>query len=186
MPVMTGVELRTPRLLLRTPRGGDGVHYARYYRQNRDFLQPFSPLFEPGMFSERDWEASMPTIQQHFAAGTAVRFCLMHGEEMIGVANLTQITRSPAYAAVLGYTLAEAHQGQGLMKEALREIVRFAFERRNLHRIRAEYMPRNERSGRLLRSLGFQVEGYARDHLMINGKWEDHVLAAILNAGWRP
>ena len=184
--LMTGIELRTARLMLRTPRMGDGAHYARYYRMNREFLQPFSPAFEAGMFSERDWEASLPTIQQHFAAGTAARFCLFKGDEMIGVANLTQITRSPSYAAVLGYTLAERHQGQGLMKEALVEILRFAFERRNLHRIRAEYMPRNERSGGLLRSLGFQVEGYARDHLMINGKWEDHILAALTNQNWRP
>jgi ribosomal-protein-alanine N-acetyltransferase len=182
---MTGVELRTARLVLRTPRIGDGAHYARYYRVNRDFLQPFSPTFEPGMFSDRDWEASLPTIQQIFQQGTAVRFLLFRDEEMIGVANLSQITRSPSYAGILGYTLAEAHQGQGLMKEALREILRYAFERRNLHRIRAEYMPRNERSGRLLRSLGFQVEGYARDHLLIDGKWEDHVLAALINPGWR-
>jgi [ribosomal protein S5]-alanine N-acetyltransferase len=182
---MTGVELRTARLMLRTPRTGDGANYARYYRLNRDFLQPFSPTFEPGMFSERDWEASLPAIQQHFSAGTAVRFCLFIEEEMIGVANLTQMTRSPSYSGVLGYTLAEAYQGQGLMKEALRELLRFAFERRNLHRIRAEYMPRNERSGRLLRSLGFQVEGYARDHLLINGKWEDHILAGLINPSWR-
>ncbi len=183
---MTGVDLRTARLLVRTPRAGDGAHYARYYRFNRDFLQPYSPTFEPGMFSERDWEASIPTIQQHFANGTAVRFMLFLGDEMIGVANLTGISRSPSYCGVLGYTLAEAHQGQGLMKEALQEIVRFAFDRRNLHRIRAEYMPRNERSGRLLRTLGFQVEGYARDHLLIDGVWEDHVLAALINRTWRP
>lgn len=182
---MTGIELRTARLLLRTPRMGDGAHYARYYRLNREFLQAYSPTFEPGMFSERDWEASLPTIQQQFNTGIACRFCLFTGDEMIGVANLTQLTRSPSFSGVLGYTLAEKYQGQGLMKEALVEIIRFAFERRNLHRIRAEYMPRNERSGNLLRSLGFQVEGYSRDHLLINGRWEDHILAALTNPNWR-
>ena len=45
----------------------------------------------------------------------------------------------------------------------------------------ANYMPINERSGRLLRSLGFQVEGYARDYLYVGGAWRDHVLTALTN-----
>ncbi|MDQ1883749.1 30S ribosomal protein S5 alanine N-acetyltransferase, partial [Aeromonas salmonicida] len=27
----------------------------------------------------------------------------------------------------------------------------------------------------------FEREGYARDYLMINGRWEDHILTALLN-----
>lgn len=42
-------------------------------------------------------------------------------------------------------------------------------------------MPANRRSGALLARLGFEQEGYARDYLMINGRWEDHVLTALLN-----
>lgn len=183
---MQGVELTTARLKVRTPRAGDGAAYARYYRENREFLQPFSPTFEAGMFSDQDWEASIPFIQQQFANGSSARFCLFLENRLIGVANLTSITRSPSYGATLGYTLDETHQGRGLMKEALRTIVDWAFERRNLHRIRADYMPRNERSGRLLRSLGFHVEGYARDHLLIDGTWEDHVLTSLINPRWRP
>ncbi|KFN17466.1 hypothetical protein JM66_20365 [Aeromonas bestiarum] len=37
------------------------------------------------------------------------------------------------------------------------------------------------RSGALLERLGFEREGLARDYLMINGRWEDHVLTARLN-----
>ena len=39
----------------------------------------------------------------------------------------------------------------------------------------ANYVPTNERSGRVLRRLGFVVEGYARDYLFIGGAWRDHV-----------
>lgn len=183
---MRGVELRTTRLTVRTPIKGDGIRYARYYQENRDFLQPFSPRFDQGMFSAADWEASVPIIQQQFASGHSIRFMLLEGTELIGVANFTQISRSPTFSAILGYTLSESKQGQGYMKEALEEILRYVFEVRNLHRVMANYMPRNERSGRLLRSLGFQVEGYSRDYLLINGVWEDHVLTARINPQWRP
>jgi ribosomal-protein-alanine N-acetyltransferase len=183
---MRGVELRTERLIVRTPIKGDGVRYARYYSQNRGFLQPYSPRFDEGMFSAAEWEASIPLIQQQFANGTTARFVLIQGDDLIGVANFTQMNRSPSFSSVLGYTLSEAEQGKGLMKEALHEVLSYVFEVRNLHRVTANYMPRNERSGRLLRSLGFQVEGYARDYLLIDGVWEDHVLTSLTNPNWQP
>jgi ribosomal-protein-alanine N-acetyltransferase len=54
------------------------------------------------------------------------------------------------------------------------------------HRIMANYLPHNERSGRLLRRLGFVVEGYARDYLYIHGAWRDHILTALTNPDPRP
>jgi ribosomal-protein-alanine N-acetyltransferase len=45
----------------------------------------------------------------------------------------------------------------------------------------ANYMPANERSGKLLSRLGFEREGLAKRYLYINGRWEDHVLTALLN-----
>jgi ribosomal-protein-alanine N-acetyltransferase len=45
----------------------------------------------------------------------------------------------------------------------------------------ANYMPRNERSAKLLASLGFEREGYAKRYLQIAGQWEDHVLTALVD-----
>jgi len=38
----------------------------------------------------------------------------------------------------------------------------------------------------VLRRCGFQVEGLAPAYLLINGKWEDHVLTSIINPGANP
>jgi len=179
------VSFSTERLVIRTPQTGDGEQYARYYRTNREFLQPWSPTFAEDMFSGKDWEDSIPIIRQEFAAGRSARFCLFRNGQLIGVANLTGITRSPSYSCCLGYTLSKDVQGQGFMREGLGPVIGFAFEHRNLHRITANYMPHNQRSGRLLRSLGFQVEGYARDYLLIDGVWQDHVLTALRNERWQ-
>ena len=32
-----------------------------------------------------------------------------------------------------------------------------------------------------LKKIGFTVEGYARDYLFLNGKWQDHVLTSLIN-----
>lgn len=55
-----------------------------------------------------------------------------------------------------------------------------------MHRIMANYMPHNQRSGALLARLGFEREGYAKDYLLIDGKWQDHVLTALTNKEWLP
>ena len=179
-----GVSFSTERLVVRTPQAGDGEHYARYYTTNREFLQPWSPTFNEDMFSAREWEDSIPIIRGEFASGRSARFCLFHEGELIGVANLTAITRSPSYSGILGYTLCQSAQGQGYMREGLLPVIEFAFKHRNLHRVNANYMPHNQRSGRLLKSLGFQVEGYSRDYLLIDGVWQDHVLTSLRNDEW--
>jgi ribosomal-protein-alanine N-acetyltransferase len=71
------------------------------------------------------------------------------------------------------------------MTEALSIAINYVFEELNLHRIMANYMPHNRRSGNVLKRLGFVVEGYARDYLMINGKWEDHIFTSLINPHWR-
>ena len=65
------------------------------------------------------------------------------------------------------------------MSEALRAATAHVFSAMELHRIEANYLPENLRSGRLLLRLGFEVQGYARRYLYIDGAWRDHVLTAL-------
>ena len=45
----------------------------------------------------------------------------------------------------------------------------------------ASYIPDNKRSANLLSRLGFEIEGQARQYLRIDGRWQDHVLTALIN-----
>ena len=179
--------LTTERLVLRLASERDSEAIVQYYRENREFLAPFEPLRPPGFYTTRFWELQACRSHEDYRAGLAVRFFLFRREEpgtISGYVSLTGITRGPAEFCFMGYNLAEHEQGRGLMSEALREIIHFTFAELSLHRVMANYMPHNRRSGRLLRRLGFQVEGYARDYLMINGQWEDHVLTSLTNTEW--
>lgn len=71
------------------------------------------------------------------------------------------------------------------MTRALRMALEYMFDVQNLHRIMAGYMPRNKRSESVLKRLEFTQEGLAKDYLLINGKWEDHVLTSLTNANWK-
>jgi ribosomal-protein-alanine N-acetyltransferase len=66
------------------------------------------------------------------------------------------------------------------MTEAVRAMCDHAFGPLGLHRIQANHLPDNHRSAAVLRRLGFTVEGLARELVLIEGRWRDHVLTALL------
>ena len=67
------------------------------------------------------------------------------------------------------------------MTEFVEGAINYVFERLDLHRIMANYMPGNTRSARVLDKLGFNKEGFAKSYLKIAGEWQDHVLTAKIN-----
>ena len=38
----------------------------------------------------------------------------------------------------------------------------------------------------LKKRIGFEKEGYAKDYLLIDGQWRDHVLTALTTPDWTP
>jgi ribosomal-protein-alanine N-acetyltransferase len=68
----------------------------------------------------------------------------------------------------------------GHMTAAVRALIPFAFGSLRLHRLEAACIPANVASVRLLEKTGFVREGYAREYLCIDGKWQDHLLYARL------
>jgi ribosomal-protein-alanine N-acetyltransferase len=177
--------LHTDRLLLHLPGPEAASRMVHYYESNRGHLGPWEPPFPKGMFTTSFWQHRLSQNQQEYVSGQSLRLVLRRREEpagsVIGLANFTQFVRGAFMACTLGYSMAESAQGQGLMAEALRRALRHLFDEAGMHRVMANYMPINERSGRLLRKLGFSVEGYARDYIYINGAWRDHILTSLVN-----
>ena len=163
----------------------DVPEVIRYYGDNRVHLQPFSPTFASDFLDEAVWLEQVRVRAREFALGETFRaflFVRPEPETIVGNLNLTQVHRGAFQSCVLGYNLAREAQGKGYMTEAVTGAVAFAFGTWGLHRVAADYMPRNVRSAAVLRRCGFQVEGHASAFLLINGRWEDHVLTAITNS----
>lgn len=181
--------IATPRLFIRVAESADVPEVVRYYAENRAHLQPFSPTFTADFVDEATWTEQVRVRAGEFAAGESFRaflFARTEPKSVIGNLNLTSVHRGAFQSCVLGYNLAEAAQGEGYMTEAVRAAVDFAFGTWKLHRVAANYMPRNTRSAAVLERCGFVVQGLAPTYLLINGSWEDHVLTAITNPDWKP
>ena len=156
---------------------------SAFYQRNQRHLAPWSPIRTTDYFSTAQIRRRLEIQASAFEAGLAVHMALLtlDGEQMIGACNFSGIIRGAFQACYLGYHIDEAHQGKGLMQEALEAAIAYMFETQNLHRIMANYIPGNERSARLLERLGFEREGYAKAYLNIAGRWQDHVLTARVN-----
>jgi ribosomal-protein-alanine N-acetyltransferase len=90
-----------------------------------------------------------------------------------------------AETASLGYWVGEPFARRGHMTAALPLVLDFSFDRLRLHRVEAACLPTNVPSRTLLLHTGFSEEGYARRYLLIDGKWQDHLLFAMLREDWR-
>lgn len=157
---------------------------SAFYQRNQRHLAPWSPIRTTDYFSTEQIRRRLEIQASAFEAGLAVHMALLtpDGEQMIGACNFSGIIRGAFQACYLGYHIDEAHQGKGLMQEALEAAIAYMFDTQNLHRIMANYIPGNERSARLLERLGFEREGYAKAYLNIAGRWQDHVLTARVNS----
>jgi [ribosomal protein S5]-alanine N-acetyltransferase len=99
---------------------------------------------------------------------------------IVGVVNLNEIVLGAFRSAYLSYWGYAGFGGRGLMTEALREAVRFAFDEIGLHRVEANIQPGNTRSIALVRRAGFRKEGLSPGYLFIDGAWRDHERWALL------
>jgi ribosomal-protein-alanine N-acetyltransferase len=83
--------------------------------------------------------------------------------------------------AELGYVMEkESHMGQGLMSEALSEVLEYGFHTMGLNRVEAFVGADNGPSLRLLEKFGFQQEGILKGHYLVNGVYEDSWLFRLL------
>jgi len=180
MPLLT---LPCKRLTLAVLDPEQATLESDFYQRNQRHLARWSPIRPADYHSPEHIRSRLAVQASAFELGLAVHFAVLTADasQMIGACNYTVITRGAFQACYLGYHIDEAHEGQGLMHEALEAGIRYMFEAQQLHRIMANHVPANERSAQLLERLGFEREGYAKAYLNIAGRWQDHVLTSLIN-----
>ena len=95
----------------------------------------------------------------------------------IGVYRQKNIHRQ---TAEMGYYLAEAYWGKGIMTDAVKQVCEYVFQNSDILRIYAEPFAYNTGSCRVLEKAGFQYEGTLRNHAVKNGKVIDMRMYSLL------
>ena len=167
----------------RLVQGGDAAALLDYYERNKAFFKPWEPS-RPLAFNQLGFWVEQVALReiQHIEKSAAYWVSEnTHDGQIIAHCSLTNTVRGVFQAAYMGYAIDKRYQAKGLMKALCLDVISYAFNEFKLNRVMANHMPINTRSEKLLRSLGFVKEGYAERYLKINGRWEDHVLNALVN-----
>jgi ribosomal-protein-alanine N-acetyltransferase len=163
--------LETTRLLLRPIEIGDV-----------DALWPY--LSDPEISRYMSWtphrsrqEASdfVTRLIEDRAAGRGMTWSLIYQGRLCGIFSLIAIMRRHRALvydrAELAYWLGMEFRGLGLMKEAGRRVIAYAFEELDIHRLVVGHFTINAASERLIGALGFRYVGEERDAFMKDGIW---------------
>ncbi len=178
-------RLADERVFLRLPERGDYEGWAGVRSRSRGFLTPWEPSWPADALGRPSFRARVARYGEDWRTDQGYNFFIFRPDEtLIGGIGLSNLRRGVSETASLGYWIGEAFARQGYMSAVLPLVLDFAFDRLRLHRVEAACLPSNLPSRRLLMRTGFQQEGYARRYLCIDGKWQDHLLFAILREDW--
>jgi [ribosomal protein S5]-alanine N-acetyltransferase len=155
-------------VLLRPPTRGDmRAFVAAVTASNALHRSWVAPPSSPDQF--RAWRKRMAQPTH-----CALLACRRDSGDIVGVFNISNMVMGPFRSAFLGYYAFAGHEGQGLMADGLRLVVRHAFKTLKLHRLEANIQPANAQSIALVKSCGFSLEGYSPRYLKVAGRWRDH------------
>ncbi len=177
-----GLRLERDRIYLRPPVQRDWRTWASLRAGSRDFLMPWEPTWAYDALTRGAFRRRLKMYKAEMRQGLTYSFLIIRLVDgtLLGGITLSNLRRGVAQSATLGYWIGASYCRQGYMTEALSAVLEFAFSRLSLHRVEAACLPDNEASRRLLLKCGFRDEGYAREYLRINGRWQDHQLFGIL------
>jgi [ribosomal protein S5]-alanine N-acetyltransferase len=170
-------------LFLRTPSLADYPVWAELRAESRAFLTPWEPTWPADDLTRTAFRRRIRRYLTEIREDHAYPFFIFRQSDytLLGGITLSNVTRGMTQTATLGYWMGERHAGRGGMTRAVRALTPFAFGTLHLHRLEAACLPHNGASMRLLEKVGFRREGLARGLVCINGRWQDHIVFALLS-----
>ena len=182
----------TPRTWFPDQLAGATVVLRRHAPGNlRAFLRWYADPEVVRLTRYQDSPMQPDEIERFFAAralgsdSLAMAIHLRDDDRLVGTCALSQLDADNG-SALFHITIGEKDAwGHGYGTEATRLMIDHAFGGLGLHRIALTVFAFNERAIRSYRSVGFVVEGRAREAIWREGRWWDEISMSILDGDWQ-
>ncbi len=148
--------LETKRLIIRQFEVADADDVYEYAK---------NPKVGPnaGWSPHKNKEESLSIVQMFIKANDVWAVVHKGDKKVIGSIGLHSASkRNNEKARMLGFVLSEDYWGQGIMSEAIEQVLRFAFNELDLDIVSTYHFPHNTRSKAVINGLGFTFEGTLR------------------------
>jgi RimJ/RimL family protein N-acetyltransferase len=155
------------------------THDLDYLRLlSADVARPLSPYQIKKQYEE--WEKD---VEKHNAFHFAVR--LKEDNRLIGAVRLFRVEWTHATASVQIGIGDRNDRGRGYGTEALRMLLRYAFDELNLYRLSASTVEYNTGAVRFFERAGFVVEVRRRQAIQRDGRRWDLLMLGLLRDEWQ-
>ncbi|MBC6314969.1 GNAT family N-acetyltransferase [Listeria grandensis] len=137
-----------------------------------------------GIIKPRSLEVFQAAYAKYFlkVSDSLRLFSITLGGRVIGRAELGLIDRENGNAA-FGIVIGDKScWGKGYGKQAICDLLGWAFAELHLHKIYCEVYTFNDRSMNMMRSIGFHQDGVLREHEYFNGEYHDVAVFSILQS----
>lgn len=146
-------------------------------------IRRFQPLHELSSQQLRSDVANQKLSDLYQGKGEKYQWILLCDHQAVGWVTLV-INNWEHGLAELGYAVSSAHQGRGLMTEAVGRLLADVFTRTSIERVEARCAVDNAASRRVLEKNGFRHEGTLRSYFRLRGRRLDNYLFAILKSDY--
>lgn len=173
--------LETDRLLIR-PINIDDKHEIFKYRHDKEANKYQGWIPE----TIEDVELFICEVSKQInVPGSWFQLVIVDKETQVIVGDLgIHFIDSENKQAEIGCTLNKDFQKKGFATESLKRVIDYLFNELNKHRIITSIDPDNENSIRLVERIGFRKEAHFVESLLINGKWVDDLIYALIEKDW--
>ena len=160
----------------------DAAGLFRLIEENRAYLRRYLPWLDQNTRPDHTAAFIRASLQQ-FAARDGLACGIRFRGELAGVAGLHRIDW-PNRRTSIGYWLAEAHQGKGVVTRACAGLLDYVFGELGLHHAEIACAPGNARSCAIPERLGFVREATLRQREWLYDQFVDHVVYGMLASEW--
>jgi ribosomal-protein-serine acetyltransferase len=151
--------------------------YYRLVSENRAYLSHW--LAWPNKADSIEFfQAFIERSLHDYASGKSMVCAIFYKEQIVGNISFNSINNTLKRVEV-GYWLAEAYQGKGIVTKALQEMIDIAFDELKLDKVQISTADHNIESRKVCERLGFKLEGIITNAENVNGRLLHHAVYGL-------
>lgn len=156
LPLTKATTLSSSRLILRPYQPDMAFAFWQLIHDNRERLQADFPDRTSAVITLEDAERRLRSLHYQWNSGSMYGFGVWSKEtgDYVGDVTLRRVTRGKPYGEV-GYYLSAETEGQGFATEALKAVIRFAFQELRMNTISLRCAEDNMKSQKVAERCGF-------------------------------
>jgi ribosomal-protein-alanine N-acetyltransferase len=170
--------LETERLLLRRLVNED-VNEIFALRSDQDVMKYIPRLLAK---TKEDALSHISMINEKIDSNEGINWAITFKDnpKHIGIIGHYRI-KPEHFRSEIGYMLLPEYHNQGIISEAIKEVVQYGFQEMKIHSIEAIIDPKNFASEKVLQKNGFIKEAHLIENEFYEGRFLDTVIYSILN-----